>query len=242
MQRRGPLRNALLRRLTHLQKIWRRAGLRYKVKLTVGLYQCIAAIASVFDVNTPQGLHEYSKWLRLLEFPADLGINVIIPASCFGSYQSRLFLGSLWPIIFALIVAASLVGWELTQLVRRHGLAAARDRIGAVRRGLRHALPASLWITFVLVPSTSARIFKTFLCEPIEYDYVTGEVRRYLHGDMSLSCDSPSYGTTRNIALIFLIVWPLHPSAVRWAALDVTRGALLGQVNAPEPSHRHALG
>ena len=226
MRRRGPLRNAMVRKLTKFQKIWRRAGLRYKVKLAVGLYQCIAAISSVFDVNTPQGLHEYAKLLRLLEFPADLGIDVIIPASCFGSYESRLILGSCWPIMFALVVTASLVGWEIRRPLRRHGLAAPRDRIGAVRRGLRHALPANLWITFLLVPSTAARIFKTFLCEPIEYDYVTGEVRRYLHDDLNMSCDSPGYAATRNIALVFLVVWPLGTPLLYASLLHATRDAL----------------
>eukprot|EP00966_Prymnesium_polylepis_P176574 4087942-Prymnesium_polylepis.1 len=92
MRRKGPLSIALQRRLQEFHRIWQRAGVRYKIKLTVGLYQCIAAVASVFDVSTPQGAHEYAKWLNLLEVPADLGIDVVIPASCVGSYRSRLFL------------------------------------------------------------------------------------------------------------------------------------------------------
>ena len=80
-------RAKLLRCINSGRKIWLKAGMRYKIKALVGLVQCISAIPSVFDVTTPSGLEEYAKLLDLIEFPADFGINVVIPASCFGSYR-----------------------------------------------------------------------------------------------------------------------------------------------------------
>eukprot|EP00966_Prymnesium_polylepis_P308644 7132674-Prymnesium_polylepis.1 len=57
-------------RVTRFQKraqtLWKRAGMRYKVKALVGLYQCVAAISSVYDVSPPAGVEEYTKWINIL--------------------------------------------------------------------------------------------------------------------------------------------------------------------------------
>ena len=48
-------------------------------------------------------------------------------------------------------------------------------------------LPLSLGLTFLVVPSTSTRIFRAFVCETFQYDEDTP--RRYLYADLALSCD-----------------------------------------------------
>jgi hypothetical protein len=68
------------------QQIWTEAGMQFKVKALVGLYQCVAAIPTVFDMDPPSGLEQYTRWMHLLELPADLS-NILIPAACFGSYD-----------------------------------------------------------------------------------------------------------------------------------------------------------
>eukprot|EP00966_Prymnesium_polylepis_P060440 1402463-Prymnesium_polylepis.1 len=55
-----------------IRGIWAKAGMQFKIKLVVGLYQCIAAIPSVFDVSAPPGLEHYTKWINILEMPAEL--------------------------------------------------------------------------------------------------------------------------------------------------------------------------
>eukprot|EP00966_Prymnesium_polylepis_P252538 5838347-Prymnesium_polylepis.1 len=60
--------------------------MRYKVKAIIGFYQCIAAVPSVFDVVTPPGLEEYTRWIRLVELPAILGLELVLPGKCLGSY------------------------------------------------------------------------------------------------------------------------------------------------------------
>ena len=78
----------IIQRLIHrFREIWRKAGLRFKLKAFCGLYQCISAIPSVYNVTVPPGLEEYTKWMNLLEFPADFGVDIIVPAACFGSYS-----------------------------------------------------------------------------------------------------------------------------------------------------------
>eukprot|EP00966_Prymnesium_polylepis_P101285 2345913-Prymnesium_polylepis.1 len=80
-----------------------------------------------------------------------------------------------------------------------------------MRGGASRVLPLVLISTFVLVPSTSTRIFKAFSCIQFEYDSGAGNsgVRRYLQADLSLSCDSSEYDTVELTALIMTVVWPV---------------------------------
>eukprot|EP00966_Prymnesium_polylepis_P129786 3001413-Prymnesium_polylepis.1 len=64
-----------------------------------------------------------------------------------------------------------------------------------------------LGLTFLVLPSTSTRIFRTFLCERI--DYGNDEVRHYLSADLATSCDTDEYQTTRIIGFAFVAVWPM---------------------------------
>eukprot|EP00966_Prymnesium_polylepis_P000385 8507-Prymnesium_polylepis.1 len=63
---------------------------------------------------------------------------------------------------------------------------------------MRRVLPLVLLLTFIVVPSTSSRIFQTFRCDSIEYNNT--ETRRYLHADIRLNCDTEEYETTRGTA------------------------------------------
>lgn len=161
--------------------------MRLKVKAAVGMFQCVAAVPSVFDVTVPVGLEEYTAWINLLELPADFGLELIIPGSCFGSYRRRLLISSSWPIVVMLIVAGGLVLSELVRdrMTDNPAQFAPRGKRAAVQAGMERALPFTLIITFLMVPSTSTRIFKTFLCDPFEYDE-GNTTMRYLHDDLDL--------------------------------------------------------
>ena len=47
----GRVFRALLKKGRTFRKLWWRAGMRYKVKVMVGLYQVIAAIPNVYGVT-----------------------------------------------------------------------------------------------------------------------------------------------------------------------------------------------
>eukprot|EP00966_Prymnesium_polylepis_P301543 6967154-Prymnesium_polylepis.1 len=81
-----------------------------------------------------------------------------------------------------------------------------------------------LILTFVLVPSTSMRIFKTFLCDPFEYN--ANVTRRYLHEDLSLDCESHEYQATRTIAVGLVGVWPMGIPVLYMLLLWASRKAL----------------
>ena len=193
----------------HVTTLWRRAGMRCKVKLAVGVYQCLAAIPSVFDVTAPDGLDHYSEWLDIIEWPSDF-VNIVLPSACLGRYSKRLLIGSLWPLVLILAAAAIHVAQELLQdrWTADRTLVFRRRKRLAVLAGLQRTLPFTLILTFLLVPSTATRIFKAFLCDPIEYDMEADETRRYLRYDLAITCDSDEYRTTETIAAIMIFVWP----------------------------------
>jgi hypothetical protein len=96
---------------------------------------------------------------------------------------------------------------------------------GAVFAGLQRILPLTLLLTFLMVPSTSTLIFKTFMCSRLEYNATTA--RRYLEEDLALDCDSVEYSRTRAIAVVFVVMWPLGVpllyGVLLWASRDALR-------------------
>ena len=198
-------------------------------------WQCIAAVPSVFNVSTPSGLEEWSKWIDLLEFPNDFGVELFVPSACFGSYRNRLLISSLWPIVLIVVAATGCVAWGLAQDRRKKNsmLLAPRGERAAMHAGLQRILPLTLIMTFILVPSTSTRIFKTFLCVPFEFDHAANEKRRYLHDDLSLSCSSAEYDATWNIAFVMSFIWPVGVPLMYATLLWVNRDSFITRISTP---------
>jgi hypothetical protein len=119
----------------------------------------------------------------------------------------RLFIGSMWPITLLALVAGVCITQELAAVSKRSGTLRA-DRF-ALERAIQRIVPLVLVATFCLVPSTAALTFRTFLCEPFEYDAASDDTKRYLHEDLSLSCDSNEYKATRLLAQVAILVWPV---------------------------------
>jgi len=222
----GGAYDTLLRWVRNAQAVWQAAGMRYKVKTFVGFYQCIAAVPSVYDVKAPPGLEEYTRWLSVFELPAELE-NVIVPTACLGDYHSRIWLGSSWALALVLLVATGCVAWEVVQ-VRRSSNPTARRLRKVVSNGLCRTLPFMLGLTFCVVPSTSTRLFRTFMCEPIQFS--AGETRRYLSADPALACDTAQYDATRTTAFLFVVVWPVGIPLMYTSLLWVRRKAYLKDI------------
>ena len=213
-------------------KTYRKSGMRYKGKALIGFYQCVAAFPKVFDVKTPTDLPAgYNRLVDVLELPAELlGLDLIIPASCFGEYRSRLLFAATWPVILLVSIAACLVGSESVRELRQRNpaLIAPRSTAAVVSAGFRQALPLTLLVTFLLVPATSTRVFKTFLCDPIEYG--DGEKRRYLVDDLELECDTEEYTHARDTAIVIILIWPVGVPLLYFLLLWASRDALVSGV------------
>ena len=76
-----------------------------------------------------------------------------------------------------------------------------------MRAGAQQALPLVLILTFVLLPSTANRIFRSFLCDAFGHDDFAEQEKRYLSDDLSLECDSEAHRALRRNAFIFMVIW-----------------------------------
>jgi hypothetical protein len=94
----------------------------------------------------------------------------------------------------------------------------------AVTAGLQRSLPLMLLGSFLLVPGTAARVFKTFLCDPFEFGEET--TRRYLHDSLDVSCDADDYTATQFIAVVFVAIWPVGVPVLYSALLFASRESL----------------
>jgi hypothetical protein len=61
--------------------------MRFKVKAFIGFYQCLCVIPRIYEVRIPDALEMYTDWVRILEFPSEIGMDLLIPGSCYGSYR-----------------------------------------------------------------------------------------------------------------------------------------------------------
>jgi len=215
----------------YAQTIWHQAGMRYKVKLLVGFYQCLAAVPSVYNLQPPLGLEYLTRLIHLLELPSEFERIFVVPTACLGDYSTRIWVGSTWPLVLIVACTVCLFGSEFVQRCgQRDDQTLVR---GALTAGLQRVLPLALSLTFLVLPSTSTRIFRAFLCETFEFD--EGTSRRYLYADLTLSCDSDEYESTKATAFVMLAVWPVGVpmlyGVLLWASRESIRRGELTQLN-----------
>jgi hypothetical protein len=198
--------------------------MQYKVKASVGFYQCIAAAPSVYNVYPPVGLEAYHQWINFFELPSDIE-NIFVPAMCLGDYRTQLLLvlGASWPVALVLVFAVGFVGWELLKRSNQT-VSGTQGLSNTIYAGIQKVLPLGTGVTFLVVPSVSMRIFRSFLCDPIEFS--KGIVRRYLVADLTLSCDSSGYETTSAIAYVCIVIWPVGIPLMYGALLFGSRKAI----------------
>eukprot|EP00966_Prymnesium_polylepis_P333352 7388824-Prymnesium_polylepis.3 len=106
-------REGILLLAERVNMCWKEAGMRFKVKAIIGIWQCIAPVPSVFGVTAPFGLERYIEWMELIEF--DFSTDVLIPAACVGSYRSRVLISSCWPIVLVFATAVCCIGREFVR-------------------------------------------------------------------------------------------------------------------------------
>jgi hypothetical protein len=154
--------------------------------------------------------------------------------ACVGDYRSRLWFASTWPIALVVVAFMGFVVWGLAVLrTSSDENARARTFGETLRRALQLVLSVTLMLTFLVVPSISTQIFRTFLCDSFEYDGDTGEARRYLRADLTVSCESADYSATRRTAMGLLVLWPIGVPAMYALLIRASREALLKDISTP---------
>ena len=111
--------------------------------------------------------------------------------SCF----RRLFISASWPIALVILAVAGFAGAELTRECAGN-TPTPRGSHAALRDGLQSALPLVLVLSFIVVPTISTIVFKTFLCVTFEYDTSQGLTQRYHSVDLEMRRERSALAAT----------------------------------------------
>ena len=199
LRRKTPPKHKRLKKVVKMARkavaFWHKAGLRSKLKLIIGCYQCLAMVPIAFNVEIPYGLED---WVTLLEFANRVGIDNLVPGTCLGNFERRLIVSATWPIGLALVLIAWSVSRQLLRMSpllksgrgdasppKRHYskrlstfvkassrtlIAPSRSWGSAARQGVVDVVPFVLMLTFLVLPATANRIFSSLICETFSYD------------------------------------------------------------------------
>ena len=168
---------------------------------------------SNFDVSAPDDLN----WMvDFVSWPKAIGIEMLVPGECFGDYQRRLVATGVWPFGMMVLITIASIGREAARFATSRGMrhlaeANCLEWQVLIAEGIRQAIPITLVITFILLPSTAYRIFRSLLCDSFSEDDDNGARRRYLRDDLSLECDTDAYDANYRTAMVLIGVCS-HPS------------------------------
>jgi len=212
----------LIRKGRAAAEMMKREGLWAKLKIAISLYQCLAAIPSVYVLTVPDSLlgGAVDDLLRGLTV-AFRFVDLAVPSGCYGSKVQQLVGAAFTPYALFLLLA---VGRSIQAAV-----AARQEETGLMTlaaSGLRSALPAGLFLSFLLLPSIASLIFRSFLCDGFVYDDATGATRSYLQSDYSMECGTPSHRRLERWAYGLIPLWPAGVPALYLAFLLSCRHTL----------------
>ena len=71
-----------VQQMRKFKELWHAGGMQCKLKLGLGLFQCVSAAPTVFGVSVPVGADKsLGTWLDLLRLPSNIGFEFILPGS-----------------------------------------------------------------------------------------------------------------------------------------------------------------
>ena len=210
----------LLRKSRFAARLAERAGLMTKLKIAISFYQCVAAIPSVYVLTEPDS-HLGGMLDDLLGglTAAFRFVDLAVPSGCYGSKLQQLIGAAFTPYALFLLLAVE----QAIQIAVTAHPRGPNGPIDSATAGLRSALPAGLFLSFLLLPSISSLIFSSFLCDAFVYDDATGATRSYLQADYSVECETPSHRRLERWAYGLIPLWPAGVPALYLAFLLACR-------------------
>ena len=137
-----------------------RIGMQSKLKILTSVWQVLAAIPKIYDVKRPDSdLDALGRaaeaLLRIIEFPTQLGIDLVLPGACYGPWLDRLLVAALWPFAYSFCITCGQATKKMVKALLQ-GQFSELGFVAVLISGARSAIPLVLVITFALMPSTSA--------------------------------------------------------------------------------------
>lgn len=134
-------------------------------------------------------------------------IDLAVPSKCYGTKLHQLIGAAFTPYALFLLLAVE-QAVQIAVAARCRGRRHQTSPAALAASGLRSALPAGLFLSFLLLPSISSLIFRSFLCDAFVHHDATGATRSYLHSDYSMECGTPSHQRLERWAYGLILLWP----------------------------------
>ena len=198
-------------------------SLQAKFKILVSFYQVFNTLENVYGVRLHPYFARWLDWLVNIPFLNFDVMTVLVPGSCIGSMQARLLLSGTWPWV-VVFFAAFLITLHGLTFVRR-----SQPGVPVVTLMLDRCLYSTIFIVYLLLPSTSRSIFSARQCISFGYDDrgdtaddVEDRDRSYLLADLNVRCTSEDAEYTR-LQIYFWIYFVLWPTLIPLVAFGLMK-------------------
>eukprot|EP00966_Prymnesium_polylepis_P067563 1568993-Prymnesium_polylepis.3 len=172
-------------------------GILPSFKLVFAFVQIVGLVPKVYNLVLPE------QYKGVFDAMGNLNpIDIILDLPCQGGYHTELLIQGMAPM--ALIGIALLSGMMWSVFAKRGNIL--QDFVW--KKAFLKGVPLALVLTFAIVPSISTKVFGSFNCINYQYDYFSGEKKKFLISDFSVECYTEPHDQIRMTAYIFIFLWP----------------------------------
>lgn len=181
-----------------------------KLKIIVATYQIITAVPNVLSVTMPSS---FTSFLHGMNF-VNLSFVSLLSLQCSSHFNfiDKLIISTLVPIgiVLLLFVAFVLHIVYIAKEVNKNPHRKVGDARALYDAAKDQYLNYFFYLTYLILPSVTTRIFQTFLCTNIDPDNENpDDDNYYLTADMSISCSSAYYHRGVAYAIFMIFVYPI---------------------------------
>ena len=156
-----------------------------KFKVAWAAFQITTSVNWTLDISFPE---PFATFEGLISSITQLSLSQLMPIECLAPYShhTHLLFVTLMPlafIIFVLAVGSMLKSGSLPRQVCNH---------------------AAIMVAFIVLPTTSTAILRTFHCQDFDSGY-----GRFLVADLSIDCDGTGHQGMTGFAVCMLLIYPI---------------------------------
>ncbi|GMH70768.1 hypothetical protein TL16_g05490 [Triparma laevis f. inornata] len=155
------------------------------MKIILSYLQVVGGLSFNFDIEFPL---YFTKFVNLVSAIVNLEFLHMMPLGCLFpfDYHKKLLLYTLFPLLISFIM---MVAYKILKSKKR--VEASNTVFGWF-----------LFMTFLILPSVSTKLFNTFACRIFDEDY-----GRFLKVDYGIDCESPKHKFYEVYAVVFIVLY-----------------------------------
>jgi len=151
----------------------------------------------------------------------------VVPADCYFPFAfiQSMVSTTLLPVFASIIVFSAFAFQRIQLFYKEKNRLRRREK---VKRLFVRYFALFVMITYMVLPSTTAKIFKIFNCIDVDPDHYdkTGAAHRFLLVDYAVDCDSANYKFGLSWAYIMILVYPIGLPSMFFTLLFVNRSEI----------------